>query len=94
MDNYDIVIVDCPPNLSTYGIPQILERVHQFSEEIAEEIKPLGIIIAKCQRNSTVHNNTIRQLRQDPQNPRVFGSIIAQANQFAGAAEYSGQPTS
>ena len=61
LDDYDLVIVDCPPNLgiitlnglrisqgyiiptipdflSTYGIPQIVTRVREFSEEIAEPI--------------------------------------------------------
>ena len=115
LDDYDIVIVDCPPNLgiitlnglrishgfviptipdilSTYGIPQILTRVRQFSEEIAEEIEPLGIIITKYQSNSTVHKNTRRRLRAKG-DPQVFKSVIAQANQFAGAAEHSGQMT-
>lgn len=115
LDDYDIVIVDCPPNLgiitlnglrishgfviptipdilSTYGIPQILTRVRQFSEEIAEEIEPLGIIITKYQSNSTVHNNTRRRLRANG-GPQVFRSVIRQANQFAGAAEHSGPMT-
>lgn len=115
LDDYDIVIVDCPPNLgiitlnglrishgfviptipdilSTYGIPQILTRIGHFSREIAEEIEPLGIIVTKYQSNSTVHNNTLKRLRANG-NPPVFNSIIAQANQFAGAAEHAGQMT-
>ena len=115
LDNYDIVIIDCPPNLgiitlnglrisdryviptipdvlSTYGIPQILSRVEQFSREIAEELEPLGIVITKYQANSTVHRNTVRQLR-DKGNPHVFDTIIPQANQFADAAEHRGQMT-
>jgi chromosome partitioning protein len=72
LDDYDIVLVDCPPNLgiitlnglrisqgyviptspdilSTYGIPQIVKRVREFSEEIAETVEPLGIIVTKYQ---------------------------------------------
>ena len=115
LDDYEIVIVDCPPNLgiitlnglrisgsfviptipdilSTYGIPQILTRVRHFSEEISENIKPLGVIITKYQGNSTVHGNTIKRLRASGE-PQVFKSVIPQANQFAGAAEHAGQMT-
>jgi len=115
LDDYDIVIVDCPPNLgiitlnglrisngfviptipdvlSTYGIPQILSRVKQFSNEIVESIEPLGIVVTKYQENSTVHRNTLDRLHTNG-NPRVFDTIIPQANQFAAAAEYGGRVT-
>lgn len=110
IDDYDIVIVDCPPNLgiitlnglrisngfviptipdilSTYGIPQILSRVSLFSQEIAEPIEPLGIVVTKYQSNSTVHNNTLHRLRASG-NPRIFEPVIPQSNQFAAAAEH------
>ena len=106
LDDYDIVIVDCPPNLgiitlnglrisdafviptipdvlSTYGIPQILKRVEDFSREIAESIEPLGIIVTKFQVSSTVHRNTLDRLNASG-NPPVFNTVIRQANQFAG----------
>ncbi len=109
-DTYDLVLVDCPPNLgiitlnglrisegyliptvpdilSTYGIPQIIKRVRNFSREIAEEIKPLGIIITKFQANSTTHVNVSRNLRNED-DPPVFDTVIRQADQFAGAAEF------
>ena len=115
LDDYDIVIIDCPPNLgiitlnglrissgfliptipdvlSTYGIPQILSRVKDFSLEIVENIEPLGIVVTKYQANSTVHRNTLDQLRGNG-NPPVFDTIIRQASQFASAAEYVGKPT-
>ena len=115
LDDYDIVIVDCPPNLgvitlnglrisdgfviptipdvlSTYGIPQILTRVKEFSTEIAEPIEPLGIVVTKYQANSTVHCNTLNRLRANG-SPQVFDTVIPQANKFAEAAEYGPRMT-
>jgi chromosome partitioning protein len=109
LDDYNIVIVDCPPNLgiitlnglrisqgyiiptipdilSTYGIPQIVTRVKEFSDEIAEPIEPLGIIITKFQANSSVHANVLRSLQQGKDAP-VFDTKIPQANQISSAAE-------
>lgn len=121
VENYDVVIIDCPPNLgkitqnglrmsqafiiptipdilSTYGIPQIVKRVRDFSEEITESIEPLGIVVTKYQSNSNVHVNMLKQLGQnhvaEPHNwPPVFNTIIPQANQMAAAAEHAGYST-
>jgi len=121
VEDYDIVMIDCPPNLgkitqnglrmsqafviptipdilSTYGIPQIVRRVRDFSEEIAEDIEPLGIVVTKYDSRSTVHKNMEKQLRQnhlaDPKNwPPVFDTVVPQGNQGAAAAEYSGRST-
>ncbi|MFL9677364.1 AAA family ATPase [Pseudomonas marginalis] len=115
IDEYDIVLVDCPPNLgiitlnglrisdgyiiptipdhlSTYGIPQIITRIKDFSEAISEEIEPIGIVATKYQANSTVHNNVLKQLRDDEGLPVVMNSIIRQANQVAAAAEFQSYP--
>ena len=111
LDDYDVVIVDCPPNLgiitlnglrisqgyiiptipdflSTYGIPQIVTRVREFSEEIAESIEPLGIVITKFQGNSTVHANVRHDLIAGNDAP-VFDAVIPQANDIAAAGEYT-----
>jgi chromosome partitioning protein len=121
IEKYDIVIIDCPPNLgkitqnglrisqgfviptipdilSTYGIPQIVRRVREFSEEIAEQIEPLGIIVTKYQANSNVHINMRNQLGRshaaDGKNwPPLFDTIIPQANQIAAAAEHASYST-
>ena len=109
LDDYDIVLIDCPPNLgiitlnglrishgyiiptipdhlSTYGIPQIVQRVGAFSEEIAETIEPLGIVVTKYQTQSTVHKNTLHRLKTGGDAP-VFETTIRQGNSMAAAAE-------
>lgn len=110
ISDYDIVLVDCPPNLgiitlnglriskgyiiptipdvlSTYGIPQIVSRVREFSNEVVKEIDPLGIVITKYQANSTVHRRVRNELRSKKDAP-VFKTVVPQANQIAAAAEY------
>ena len=45
------IIPTIPDVLSTYGIPQIVERVDQFSKAITESIEPRGIVVTKCSRS-------------------------------------------
>ena len=112
LDGYDLVLIDCPPNLgiitlnglrisdgyiiptipdhlSTYGIPQILTRVKEFGRAIDETIEPLGILVNKYQANSTVHNNTLRQLKQDGDMPNVYEQVIRQSNTMSAASEFA-----
>lgn len=111
IDEYDVVLVDCPPNLgiitlnglrnsgayiiptipdilSTYGIPQIVKRVGDFSSAIAENIDPLGIIITKYREQSTIHKTVRRQLATEKDAP-LFKVIIPENNQIAGAADFA-----
>jgi len=39
------------------AIPQIIKRIRDFSEVIAETIEPIGIVVTKYQANSNVHVN-------------------------------------
>lgn len=110
LDDYDIVLIDCPPNLgiitlnglrisegyiiptvpdvlSTYGIPQIVTRVGNFSKEVGEDIEPIGIVITKYQEASTIHVNVSRDLRRRG-DPPVFDTVVRQANQIAASAEF------
>jgi len=115
LDEYDLVMVDCPPNLgiitlnglrisdgyiiptipdhlSTYGIPQIVTRVSEFSKAISENIEPVGIVATKYQANSNVHNTVLNQLRDDEDIPVVMDTVIRQANSVAAAAEFQNYP--
>lgn len=72
--------------LSTYGIPQIVSRVAEFSDEIGEEIEPFGIIVSKFRAQSTVHQNVLRELRAERDAP-LFSTKVPEANKIAEAAE-------
>lgn len=81
------IIPTIPDVLSTYGIPQIVKRVGDFSTEIGETIEPFGIVISKYRAQSTLHVNTVRQLRSRGDAP-VFGSVVAEGNSIANSAEF------
>ncbi len=91
--SHGYIIPTIPDILSTYGIPQIMKRVKEFSTEIVEDIQPFGIVVSKYREQSTVHKNVIKQLR-DKNYAQVFNTFIKENNQIASAAEYnSGQIT-
>ena len=81
------VIPTIPDVLSTYGIPQIIKRVREFSETVGEDIVPLGILVSKYREQSTVHKNQVRLLRAGRDAP-MFETIIPETNDIAAAAEY------
>lgn len=113
LDNYDYVLIDCPPNLglitlnglriangyiiptipdvlSTYGIPQIVTRIKSFADSIGEPVEPYGIVVTKYQSNSSLHNRTLKRLREDRTRfPHVFSAVVPQANQIAESAEFN-----
>lgn len=51
--------------LSTYGIPQIVNRVSEFSENIGEDIDCLGIVATKVRGQSSLHSRTIDVLKRE-----------------------------
>jgi chromosome partitioning protein len=81
------VIPTIPDVLSTYGIPQIVTRVREFSETIGETIEPLGIVISKYREQSTVHRNQTQRLGSGNDAP-LFDTILPENNQIASAAEF------
>ena len=82
------IIPTIPDVLSTYGIPQIQQRVKAFADNLGETIAELGIIITKYQSGATVHRTTAARLADDEQMPPVFGTRIPQRNEIAASAEF------
>ena len=120
LDDYDYVLIDCPPNmgivtlnglkisdgyiipvipdyLSTYGIPQIESRVAEFSREIGEAIKPIGIVISKYREQAILHKTTVNRLReratQVEGSTRVFETVIPEASDITNSAEFKNGST-
>jgi chromosome partitioning protein len=84
------IIPTIPDVLSTYGIPQIVTRIKAFADGIGEPIEPYGIVVTKYQSNSSLHNRTLKQLRDDRvKYPHVFETVVPQANQIAESAEFT-----
>ncbi|MFT4126483.1 MAG: ParA family protein [Gordonia sp. (in: high G+C Gram-positive bacteria)] len=83
------IIPTIPDHLSTYGIPQIQNRVRKFGEQIGRPIVELGVVITKYKANSTVHAATTKRLRRDPTIQNVLPTYIAESNGVAAAAEFA-----
>jgi len=80
------VIPTIPDVLSTYGIPQIISRVTEFSDNIGEEIECLGIVATKVRGPSSLHSRTLEQLSRGHDAP-LFETKFYENNQMSEAAE-------
>lgn len=126
LNEYDYVLIDCPPNLgfitrngieisdyyliptipdtlSTYGIPQIVKTIHQFTTERNLSIKCLGLVITKFDSRSSSHERGKRNLpvrfskifSELALSPApIFETVMPQANATSDAMEFTNTPTS
>lgn len=84
-----------PDVLSTYGIPQIDERVGKFGVSIGRKIHPLGIVISLYREQVVLHRSTVAELRADATSgklPRVFKNVIPNMAAAAGAVDVTATP--
>lgn len=126
LNNYDFVLIDCPPNLgfitrngieisdyylipsipdtlSTYGIPQIVRTIDQFTKERPLKVKCLGLVITKFDSRSESHARGRRTLParfskifEDLNLPQasIFNTVMPQANATSEAMEFTNSPVS
>jgi chromosome partitioning protein len=84
------VIPVIPDILSTYGIPQILDRIGSFAETKGIDVPARGIIVSKFRAQSKLHNSKLQQLRKDADVgdlPPIFDTIVPEATQIAESAD-------
>ncbi len=90
------LIPTIPDILSTYGIPQITNKVSQIAEKEGLKIKSLGIVLTKYRSNLTLHNTTIQMLehkaKTDNSYPRIFKTKIPFTVRAEEAADYNITP--
>lgn len=66
------LIPTIPDTLSTYGIPQIVKTIHQFTQERPLKIKCIGLVVTKFDSRSSAHERGMRNL------PSRFAKIFSE----------------
>ena len=84
------IIPTIPDLLSTYGIPYVVDRIQEFSDNMDIKIEALGIVVTKFREDSKVHKATLGKLKKG-MSTHVFSSIFKENNQVALAADYHKQ---
>jgi len=95
------LIPTIPDTLSTYGIPQIIKTINQFTKDRNLTIRCLGLLITKFDSRSSSHARGRRNLPVRfakifddlglPQAP-IFETVMPQANATSDAMEFSSSP--
>lgn len=97
------LIPTIPDTLSTYGIPQIIRTIDQFTKERNLSIRCMGLLITKFDSRSNAHARGRRSLPVRfskifadlgiPAAP-IFDTVMPQANASSEAMEFTNTPTS
>lgn len=84
-----------PDLLSTYGIPQIISRVAEFSRNSARTVKALGIVISLFREQVPLHRSRVAGLQADAaagRLPRIFQSVVPNMAAAAAAVDVTAAP--
>lgn len=91
-----------PDKLSTYGIPQIVNTIHQFCQERPLGIRCLGLVVTKYDSRSSSHSRGMSTLPARfkqifdklgvPPAP-VFAARMPQANATSEAMDFASHPS-
>jgi chromosome partitioning protein len=79
--------------LSAYAIRLIVKRVEQFSMAIGREIVPLGTLVTNYRPPTTLAPVSIKSLREDPDVPPVFNTVIPAGELPGSPAEFTPKST-
>ncbi len=82
------IIPTIPDILSTYGIPQVIKRINEFSTVINKPITPIGIVATRYREQSTTHRRILEDLKQGKE-VKLFESVFVETEKMAAAAEYT-----
>lgn len=88
------VIPVIPDILSTYGIPQILDRISAFSRTAKVNVQPKGIIVSKFRAQSGLHVTRVEELRNAAKAgtlPPIFDTVVPEAGQIAESVDVNAQ---
>lgn len=96
------LIPTIPDKLSTYGIPQIVNTIHQFCRERPLKIRCLGLVVTKYDSRSSSHSRGLSILPARFKQifdllgiapAPVFNSRMPQANATSEAMDFAGNPS-
>jgi chromosome partitioning protein len=89
--------------LSTYGVPQIVKKIHEFSTQRPLKIKCLGLVVTKFMTGSSAQQRGLANLPARFAEPfdmlklsraPIFATKVPQANATAEAMDFSVKPKS
>lgn len=76
--------------ISTYGIPQILDRIKDFNKASKKNVRPLGIVITLYSGyHKNLHDDVISMLKREKKYPKVFDEVIPFRQKIAETAYYN-----